>query len=545
MDQVHLYIAESPCHDSGSQKSTGSASSLFALSSPMIIALALHSHQSRLCCAPRRLFDGILAVVVTGLLALSPAASAQGPGNSAAKPSTATEKAEETGESDAEHKAVDEANQRGEYAEVIRLASILLAKDEKDYFALHLRASAKIELGRQSRDAKSVRDGVADARSALSIAGKKAVWLFVPYMYGMTSLSEIESRPEHAKVGIDVIAPVLARSDLSPSDRANLLYQRGLAYFARREVESALVDFQAATKEVSTHAGSLVKTGEAYAALNRPEEALKAYDRAVEAVPSNVIILNDRGAYRRFRANLQGALEDFSKCLELNPGFSMGYLNRGITLYDLGQYEGAESDLTKALEAKIQPPLVLRLRGNSRMGRGQTAPAMEDYAAAIALTPSYAAAYEDRGVARLIAKDFAGAAEDFRQAIKHNPQQAHAYCWLSVALARAGDAGTAITSVEPVVKKTVPSADWVMSVAQFLQGAIDEAGLREAAKSGPEASRPARNCEAEFFIGQKKLVAGDTAGATENFKQAVATGANLMSAHRASRYESGELKPAS
>ncbi len=95
------------------------------------------------------------------------------------------------------------------------------------------------------------------------------------------------------------------------------------------------------------------------------------------------------------------------------------------------------------------------------------------------------------------------------------------------------------------LKKTVPSADWVMSVAQFLQGAIDEAGLREAAKSGPEASRPARNCEAEFFIGQKKLVAGDTAGATENFKQAVATGANLMSAHRASRYESGELKPAS
>jgi lipoprotein NlpI len=511
------------------------------------IARAPSLFHSVVCCAAGGRQARWVVLVLAGLAGSSSTAFAQAPRRPSVNPPAPTPvaKAEESGEMDAEHKAADEANQRGEYTEVIRLASILLAKDEKDYFALHLRASAKIELGRQSRDTKSVRDGVADARAALAIAGKKAVWLFVPYVYGMTTLAEIESRPEHAKVAIDVLAPVLARKDLSPSDRANLLYQRGLANFSRRELDSALADFLAATGEVSTHAGALIKTGEAYAAMNKPEEALKAYDRAVEAAPSNIVVLNDRGAYRRFRANLQGALEDFSKCLELNPGFSMGYLNRGITLYDLGQYEGAESDLTKALEAKIQPTLAHRLRGNARMGRGQTAAAMEDFAAAIALVPSYAAAYEDRGVAKLIAKDFAGAAEDFRQSIKHNPQQALAYCWLSVAVARAGDAGAAITSVEPVVKKTVPSADWVMALAQFLQGSLDEAALREAAKVGPEGGLAARTCEAEYFIGQKKLIAGDMAGAAENFKQAVATGANLMSAHRAARYETGDAKPAS
>ena len=452
--------------------------------------------------------------------------------------------AEPAEEIDAEHKAVDEANQRGEYTEVVRLASILIAKDEKDYFALHLRASAKIELGRQSRDMRSVREGVADARAALGIAGKKAVWLFIPYLYGMTTLAELESRPEHAKVGIDVITPVLARTDLAPADRANLLYQRGLAYFTRREIETALVDFNAALAAVSTHVGALIKIGEAYAALNKPDEALKAYDRAATAVPDNIVILNDRGAYRRFRGNLQGAVEDFSKCLEINPNFAMGYLNRGITLCDLGQYEGAESDLTKALESKVQPHLVHRLRGTARMGRGLTTQGLADYTAAIELAPAYAVAYEDRGVAKLILKDFAGAADDFREAIKQAPQQANSYLWLSLALGRAGNAGESITTLEPVIKKSVPSAEWVLALAQYLQGTIDEAALREAVKVGPEAALKARTCEAEFFVGQKKLMAGETAGAAENFKQAVATGASLLSAHRVARYETGDVKPA-
>ncbi len=149
------------------------------------------------------------------------------------KPSAAAE--EESAEMDAEHKAVDEAAARGEYPKVVELASILLAKDPKDYFALHLRATAKIELARQARDVKGVREGIADAREALGIAGKKAVWLFVPYMYGMTNLAELERRPEHADVAIKVVDPVLAQTGVTPVDRANLYYQRGLAHFAKRD----------------------------------------------------------------------------------------------------------------------------------------------------------------------------------------------------------------------------------------------------------------------------------------------------------------------
>jgi tetratricopeptide (TPR) repeat protein len=459
-------------------------------------------------------------------------------GNPGATPPSAEE---ETAEMDAEHKAVDEAAARGDYPKVVELASILLAKDPKDYFALHLRATAKIELARQARDVKGVREGIADAREALGIAGKKAVWLFVPYMYGMTNLAELEQRPEHADVAIKVVDPVLAQAGVTPVDRANLYYQRGLAHFAKRDHQGALTDFDAALKEVSQHVGALVKRAEAYAALNKPDDALKAYDLAVERAPSNLIAHNDRGAYRRYRGNLEGAVADFSKTLELDPNFGMAYLNRGISLYDLGQYEGAESDFAKSLELKVQPTLALRMRGLSRVGLGRIAPGVEDLTELLKQVPTYATGYEDRGLAKLYARDYSGAATDFRESLKHDPRQAHVYAWLSLALARAGDSAGAIAAVEPVVAKTVEAAPWTLLLCQYLKGDADEAALRAGVGPGT-VGEAQRLCEAEFFVGQKKVIAGDAEGAKENFAKAIATKANLMAAFRGARFETGDVK---
>jgi tetratricopeptide (TPR) repeat protein len=451
---------------------------------------------------------------------------------------TPKETVEESAQMDAEHKAVDDAATLGDYPKVVELASILLAKDPKDYFALHLRATAKIELGRQARDVKGVREGINDAREALGIAGKKAVWLFVPYMYGMTSLAEIEQRPEHADVAIKVVEPVLAQAGLTPVDRSNLYYQRGLAHFAKRDHQGALANFDSALKEVSQHVGALVKRAEAYAALNKPDEALKAYDLAVERAPSNLIAHNDRGAYRRFRGDLDGAVADFSKTLELDPNFGMSYLNRGIALYDQGQYEGAEPDFSKALEMKVQPTLALRMRGLSRIGRGQITAGVADLDELLKQVPTYATGFEDRALAKFFAKDYAGAAGDFRESIKQDPRQAHVYAWLWLALSRGGDAAGAATAVEPVVSKTVTAAPWTLLVCQYLMGGADEAALRAGVVPGTPGDS-ARLCEAEFFVGQKRVIAGEADAAKECFEKAIATKANLMAAFRGARFETG------
>ena len=83
----------------------------------------------------------------------------------------------------------DEAYQRGDYKRVIDLSNQLLQQFPKDnpHVAYHLRASAKIELGRAARDGKQIRDGIADSRSALKEGEGKFPWLNVPYIYGMTA----------------------------------------------------------------------------------------------------------------------------------------------------------------------------------------------------------------------------------------------------------------------------------------------------------------------------------------------------------------------
>ena len=109
----------------------------------------------------------------------------------------------------------DEAYQRGDYKRVIDIANQLLQMYPKDnpHVAYHLRASAKIELGKAARDGKQIRDGIADSRSALKEGEGKFPWLNVPYIYGMTALGELENKAEHLETAIKWVTPLTQYKD--------------------------------------------------------------------------------------------------------------------------------------------------------------------------------------------------------------------------------------------------------------------------------------------------------------------------------------------
>src|SRR4029077_15220713 len=113
------------------------------------------------------------------------------------------------------------------------------------HVAYYLRASGKVELGRISGSGKQVRDGIVDARQAILLAGNEYPWVHIPYLYGLTSLAEIERRREHADLAIKVATPVLQLPEskgYTADDRANVCYQRGLAYAARGDFKLAAND---------------------------------------------------------------------------------------------------------------------------------------------------------------------------------------------------------------------------------------------------------------------------------------------------------------
>lgn len=438
----------------------------------------------------------------------------------------------------------DAAHQRGDYSTVVEVANRLLQIDPTDHVAYHFRASAQIELGRNAGSTKLIRDGIADSRQALALAGNRYVWLYLPYLYGMTSLSQVEGKPQHVETCIQVVTPILERPTLQPSDKAQLYYQRGYAYRTKGDSKLALADLNEALRLAPDHLGAHLQRAELHAASGDTKTALASYDRAAETFPTVAVVFNDRGALRRSSGNLDGAISDFTRAVQIDPKFSMGYLNRAICATDRNEHETADSDFTRSLQIDPNQILALRLRGNSRLALGRLDPAQADFSAAIKLSADYADGYEDRGFARMYSGKFAESAADFAKARTLNPQLTHLATWQAIATWRANP-----TAVDTKVK--VLSADlegpkalqgWNVHVAKFLLGGEDATALLAATAEQGQNSKSERACEAHYFIGQKSLLEGDATAAAEHFREAVKTGATHLAAYRGARYELKDFK---
>jgi len=446
----------------------------------------------------------------------------------------------------------DSAYQQGDYAKAIELSDWLLEHYPNDnpYATYHVRASAKVELGRQSGSAKLVREGIADARQALAAKGAVYPWLHIPYVYGLASLAEIERRPEHAELAIKVVTPVLnypLTNDYTKDDRANLYYQRGLVYAARRDFKLAVADQTEAIRQAPQHLGAHIKLAESLAAMGQTKEAQAAYDDSVKKFPNEIVVFNDRGKYRRTTGDLDGAIEDFTRCLAINPKFTVGYLNRGMCLAGLNKPKAAEGEYSEALKlapAGTQTALAYRLRAAARLAQGNASGAVADYALAIKSEPQNAALYEERAYARYFQKDFAEAIADFIKARQLNPQLAHLVAWQSLAQSRAGEAAEARALLEAAQSGKSPPSGWSAKLCNYL---LDDAREQELFDAAAETSPRDRNrhlCEAHFFVGQKQLLRDEAAKASEHFREALDAKAYDLAAYRGARYELDDFKQA-
>ena len=439
----------------------------------------------------------------------------------------------------------DQAYQRGEYQRVIEICDQLLSAYPEDnpHVAYHLRASARIEIGRQTRNTKYVRDGIADARAALAREGKKHSWLFIPYLYGLTSLAELERRPEHAELAIKVIDPVLKRpigTDYSTDDKANLLYQRALAQLARNDTKAALSDLAEAIHQNPLHLGARIKQASTLAAQKQTAEAAAAYDQAVEAFPNLLVVVNDRGTFRRATGDLDGAIADFTRALEIDPNFAVGFINRGMCFNEQNNTRAAEADFTQALALRLDQPMQLlsyRMRAMVRVIQGRAEAGISDLTAAIRIAPQEAALYEERGYAHFFAHDFAAAAANLSKALELNPQLTRVTPWIALSYSRSGKTNESQAALEASFQAKVQPNAWVDRVNRLLAGQISEEELVSSATDLSADGRTERLCEAYYFLGQKKLLASQSAEAADLFKQAVNTQARPLTAYRAARYE--------
>jgi len=426
----------------------------------------------------------------------------------------------------------EQAYQAGDYQRSIGLTDQVVRQNPRDHVAFYLRSSSRIELGISSGDGKLIRDGISDARSAISFGGTNQFMYYLPYLYGMTNLAALEQRKEHAEVATQVAGQVLASRSLSADNRANILYQRAMAYGHLGKPSESIADFAAAVQSNKAHLGAHVGLADAYSAAGNRRQARQAYDAAIRAFPRNPLVFNNRGMFLQQGGEYGEAVIDFTRALEIDAEYFTALTNRGFTLMEQEQVEAAENDFTESLRINGNQPMVYSLRGTARLAQGKTKEALADYTQVAAQDAKNPVAHADLGFASFFAGDHPGAQQAFRKAIALDASHRYLNPWLYSSLKASGSAEQAQRAFDDETKKPADSRDWVDFLLSFVMGQMDQAELLSKVSTTDAELKNSQTCEAHFFVGRRLQESGQGAEAKKNFQAAVATGARHLSAFR-------------
>jgi lipoprotein NlpI len=134
-------------------------------------------------------------------------------------------------------------------------------------------------------------------------------------------------------------------------------------------------------------------------------------------------------------------------------------------------------------------------------------------------------AYQARGCLHYDSRDFTHALVDFRKAVEL--ASTNDYAWFRVWLSRVtlGEADAATTELQKYLSGRVygKTKEWTSKIGQFLAGQLAEADFLAAAKNTDPRTEAGQLCEAYFYAGSKRLLAGDKAVATDYFQKSIAT----------------------
>jgi tetratricopeptide (TPR) repeat protein len=433
----------------------------------------------------------------------------------------------------------DAAYRSGQYAESIRLLDQVLAQDAKDHVALYLRGSAKVEKGAAEKDPVLIRSGVTDARTALGINFN--VDYYLPYLYGMSRLSEVEGRPEHASSGVGVVDKVLGMGKAVGDQKANLYFQRHLLNQAIGDKTAAKQDLRNAIAAAPKHLAAQTALCNLIYSEGNPQASEKQFDATVAALPDQPLVYNNRGNFLQSVGRYDEAIRDYSKAIELDPNHIPSLTSKGYVEIMQQKYAAAEADLTKSLEVDAKQPTAFSLRAMARMNLGQVDAAIQDYQTVSTLTPNVASAFYDLGFAQFCDRDYPAAQTSFDQALRLEPSIPFLAPWRYTAMVFANQRDKAVAEFSAVERRAENERTWFDVLTLFLMGKVDETAVFAAVdKSKPETTAM-QTCEANYFVGLRYASRNQPDQARQFFEKSIATGQRHLASYRGAMYALGKF----
>jgi lipoprotein NlpI len=255
--------------------------------------------------------------------------------------------------------------------------------------------------------------------------------------------------------------------------------------------------------------------------------AMADLSRAIELDPQHADAWNTRGIVRSHFQDYSGAVTDCSRAIDLNRGFAAAYDARAHAKTRLQDFNGAAADNARCLDLNPTNPVAFFRRGHILYSVGDYTNALLNCDRAIKLGPRYAAAHVLRGSIQLEQSEPAAALASYRRALQFDPTLDYARFQIWILRSKAGEREPATQELAQHFQSRTndPDAAWVYKVEAFLTGSMAEGEFLAAAESPARTSQEliGRQCEANYYAGMKRLLAGDRDAAAILFQKSVAT----------------------
>ncbi len=299
-------------------------------------------------------------------------------------------------------------------------------------------------------------------------------------------------------------------------------------------------------------------------------EVIRVADQCIEYGGGRALALSLRAAAKTVARDFEGAVADADEALALEPGVGFTLYYRGVANEALQRLDAARADFEAAAAAGLDARTALKAAGRAKVLSNDFPGAFADFDRLVALDPDDAEAYQLRGVSLVVMERYAAAQVDFSRAIALDPAymapvaaRGFVRYWTGDYSAAVADFRAAldarpeglktaflyfalIRSGVPVAQARAELADRGAEIdrtrypgifpALFLGEVSAEGMIAVAMRTGTH--KPHENaCEAYFYAGMERLLAGDREAARVWFEKSLATGVIRFDEVRGSRKE--------
>jgi tetratricopeptide (TPR) repeat protein len=272
--------------------------------------------------------------------------------------------------------------------------------------------------------------------------------------------------------------------------------------------------------EIAAHAGNL-------------EEATKLLRKAVELAPEiGSVHFAIADVYGR-AGDLAGARRECHEALR-NAYYGQFAAAAEGTLAFIdatecqakGDWDGVLTNCEKTIEFRPDYPPAYFGRGTARYLKGDIASATADYQQAARLDPRWLPPLQMLGYIFYERHDFTESLAAFRKVSTLDPTNDYSHFRIWLARSRIGETSSATAELESYLNRRPRGSgeDWPAKIGTFLVGKMAEPEFLRVAASGDKERSAVQSCDALFYAGTKRLLAGDKDTARRYFEECVASG---------------------